>query len=269
MTQPQRATKRFARLVLAAATVAVMLFVCHAAYRLLRAPSETTLVCQETKPAPDDRSRIPTGCDLLLASYQQDAAASDATHGWRSVKFSLCQLPESWREQFERMRAGSHFRCTTSTTNLPWPISELFSGESAEKLSATVRLDDVVEAPSSLTPPWPLSGTNGTPTESTISGGVRYVELEAGQGESHVQEDSVIFAQQNTWNLDDGRLLASSAVSGMPDVANMRNSKEFLREVLVGAAEGARFLIWLPKSAYAHHGIEHTALDITVLRVVR
>lgn len=224
-----------------------------------REPSGTLVCSPEAAGQGTDRS-TPSGCDILDVSFLVESSSEQGA--WRRARFSLCQLPGTWRPAFQNLHIGQTADCRSSAT-APKYIGDLLGSEGP--LRARIRLESIVQAPE-LRLPRTLDGGSGTAT--TVSG-VRYALLTPGRGSHYVDKDSVLLLSQSTWSIPDKRLVTSTRVSGLPNVANMARAKPFIREVLLGAAEGDRFLVWLPNGERLPRGVDTAAVDVEVLRVVR
>lgn len=211
----------------------------------------------------DAGTRTPSGCDILRLAFKM-GPDTDASQSWTSATFSFCQLPAAWREAMEPNGVASEVEYDIPGRLVPPFVARLLGVSPYQDLRLVVRVGDIRDGPSGLR--FPEEATSFKTRATELTDGSLVIWLEKGDGRYTADPKGAVAVHYSTWSAD-STLVGTTRFGLSPSVVDLRSARWFWTELLTGAGEGDRVIVWAPASA-SPTGAPVT-VDVSVIKVVR
>lgn len=211
----------------------------------------------------DASARTPSGCDILRLALKM-GPDMDASHTWTSATVSFCQLPAAWRQAMKPNGVASEVEYDIPGPLVPPFVARRLGVSPYQDLRLVVRVGDIRDGPSGLR--FPEEATNSKTRATELTDGSLVVWLEKGDGRHTADPEGAVAVHYSTWSAD-STLVGTTRFGPSPSVVDLRSGPWFWTELLTGAGEGGRAIVWAPASA-SPTGAAVT-VDVSVIKVVR
>lgn len=207
-------------------------------------------------------ARTPSGCDIIDLSFRVVGGAEESSDVWTGATVSLCQLPPEWRSALERHGVHGEVEYVIPRSLVPEAIALRLGVSLTGDVRLVVRVRGIYDAPAGLSFP----GAAPMPGALRLSDGERYAWLTTGDGRYVARERGAVAVHHSVWS-PDGTLVGSTLLGTTPSIVDLRDEVGFWRELLVGASEGARAVVWTT-DASSPTG-KALIVDATLVKVIR